>query len=120
MKKSSDKQIDKSANTKKCSNGKEQQQIKKPVCKNAYVYIIKCADETLYSGWTTDVQKRIKTHNAKKGAKYTKSRLPVKLVYFEKCTDKSAALKREHEIKTFSKVEKQQLISAFCENKDEK
>ncbi len=79
--------------------------------KEAFVYILKCADETLYSGYTTDVQKRLKAHNLKKGAKYTKSRLPVHLVYSEKCASKSDALKREHEIKKYTKQQKQQLIN---------
>ena len=48
-----------------------------------YVYILECSDNTLYTGWTTDLKKRISAHNSGKGAKYTKSRLPVKLVYFE-------------------------------------
>ena len=76
-----------------------------------YVYILKCADDTLYTGWTTDLENRINTHNSGNGAKYTRSRLPVEMVYCEECADKSYALKREHEIKKMSRAEKLQLIS---------
>lgn len=75
-----------------------------------YVYIVKCSDETLYTGWTTDIEKRIKCHNSGKGAKYTRCRLPVELVYFEKCEDKSTALKREYEIKQLTRDKKLLLI----------
>ncbi|MDR0930589.1 MAG: GIY-YIG nuclease family protein [Clostridiales bacterium] len=64
-----------------------------------YVYIVKCADNTLYTGWTTDLPKRIENHNKGLGAKYTRSRLPVKLVYKEEFTTKNAALSREFYIK---------------------
>ena len=59
-----------------------------------YVYILRCADESLYTGWTNDLEKRVKTHNAGKGAKYTKTRLPVELVYFEEYVEKGDALSR--------------------------
>ena len=75
-----------------------------------YIYILRCADDTLYTGWTTDVSKRVETHNSGKGAKYTRSRKPVELVYYEECTDHSAALKREIEIKALSRDEKLKLI----------
>jgi predicted GIY-YIG superfamily endonuclease len=75
-----------------------------------WVYIAKCADGTLYTGMTTDVEKRAKTHNSGKGAKYTRSRLPITIVYKEQCPDKSAALKREREIKGFKRAEKVKLI----------
>ena len=57
-----------------------------------YVYILRCADESLYTGWTNDLEKRVKTHNAGKGAKYTKTRLPVELVYYEEYEEKGEAL----------------------------
>jgi len=76
-----------------------------------YVYILRCSDDTLYCGYTNDLQNRIATHNAKKGAKYTRGRLPVKLVYFEEYIDKSDALKREHKIKTYNKKQKLDLIN---------
>ena len=60
-----------------------------------YTYILKCCEDTLYTGWTTDLKKRVKMHNAKKGAKYTKSRTPVSLVYFEEYESKQEAMKRE-------------------------
>jgi len=75
-----------------------------------YTYIIRCADKSLYTGATTDITRRIKTHNAKKGGSYTRSRLPVKLVYKEPHRTKSKALKREAEIKSWTKKEKLALI----------
>ena len=71
-----------------------------------YVYMVKCADGTLYTGWTTDIEKRITAHNAKKGAKYTKSRTPVELYYLEEVENKSQALKREAGIKKLTREEK--------------
>lgn len=75
-----------------------------------YVYILECADGTLYTGWTTDVQKRVQTHNAGKGAKYTRSRRPVKLVYTETFESKSDALRREYQIKQLSRAQKLLLL----------
>lgn len=75
-----------------------------------YVYIARCADGTLYTGWTTDLTKREKTHNAGKGAKYTKSRTPIKIVYSEVFDDKEAAMSREWHIKRLTRAEKQKLI----------
>ena len=60
-----------------------------------YVYILRCADGSLYTGWTNDLEKRVKTHSAGKGAKYTKNRLPVELVYYEEYEEKGEALSRE-------------------------
>ena len=71
-----------------------------------YVYILRCADDTLYTGWTTDLEKRLHAHNQKQGAKYTKARLPVELLYSETCSNKSEALKREAEIKKLSRQQK--------------
>ena len=70
-----------------------------------YVYILRCADGSLYTGWTNDLEKRVKTHNAGKGAKYTKTRLPVELVYYE-----GEALSREFSIKKLKKTAKEKLI----------
>ena len=78
---------------------------------NAFVYIVECRDGTLYTGWTTDVEARVRTHNSGNGAKYTRSRLPVKLVYFEEAENKSAALRREAAIKKLSREKKLKLIS---------
>jgi len=77
-----------------------------------FVYIIECADKTLYTGWTTNIEARIETHNAGTGAKYTRGRTPVKLVYSESFETKQEAMRREAEIKKFSRDEKLQLIKA--------
>ena len=71
-----------------------------------FVYILLCADGSLYTGWTTDLEKRLKTHNEGKGAKYTRSRLPVKLLYYEEFDCKSDALKREAAIKKLTRQQK--------------
>ncbi len=75
-----------------------------------YTYIIECSDKTLYTGFTTNLEKRIKTHNLKRGAKYTRGRTPVTLRYSETFTTKSAALKREYAIKQLSRTQKLKLI----------
>ena len=78
---------------------------------NNYVYILECADNTLYTGYTNDLDNRLKAHNAGKGAKYTKSRLPVKLVYSESFDDKKEAMSREWFIKhRLTREEKIELI----------
>lgn len=74
------------------------------------VYILRCADGTLYTGIAPDVEKRIALHNAGKGAKYTRGRGPVELVYQEELEDRAAASKREYAIKQLSRAEKLQLI----------
>jgi putative endonuclease len=76
-----------------------------------FVYMVRCADGTLYTGYTRDPDARVRVHNSGKGAKYTRSRLPVSLVYTEKCESLSAALKREHELKPWSRAEKEALIN---------
>ena len=73
---------------------------------SCYVYIVRCADGTLYTGWTTDVDRRLKAHNDGTGAKYTRSRRPVELVYQEKFDDKIKAQKREWAIKHMKREEK--------------
>ena len=76
------------------------------------VYILKCNDGTLYTGITKDVQKRLLEHNeSDKGAKYTKARRPVKLIYTEEAEDRSSASKREYAIKKLSRVKKLELIN---------
>ena len=75
-----------------------------------FVYILLCADNTYYTGWTNDVEKRVQTHNQGKGAKYTKSRLPVKVVYIESFETKIEAMKREAEIKKLTRANKEKLI----------
>jgi putative endonuclease len=79
--------------------------------KNWWVYIIRCKDRTLYTGCTNNLEQRIQKHNEGKGAKYTKSRRPVRLQYFEKVKTHSQALKREMEIKKISRENKEQLIA---------
>ena len=74
------------------------------------VYMLRCADRSLYTGVATDVDARLATHNAGKGAKYTRGRLPVKLVYREAARGRGAALKREHAIKRLSRAAKRRLI----------
>lgn len=76
-----------------------------------YVYMLRCADHSLYTGVATDIQARVATHNAGKGAKYTRGRLPVKLVYQEAVAGRGAALKREHAIKRLPVATKRRLIS---------
>ncbi len=71
-----------------------------------YVYIVECVDLTLYTGITTNIARRLKEHEAGKGAKYTKGRAPLKLIYQEECKDRSSASKRELEIKALSKEQK--------------
>ncbi|MCR4620554.1 MAG: GIY-YIG nuclease family protein [Clostridiales bacterium] len=79
----------------------------------SYVYLLQCADGSLYGGWTNDLQKRLKAHNCGKGAKYTRARLPVKLIYWEECPDKASAMRREWEIKHLPRAKKQALADAF-------
>lgn len=75
-----------------------------------FVYILECKDGTLYTGWTTNLNRRLKEHNSGKGARYTKGRHPVKLVYFEKYLSKAEAMKREYQIKKMTKHKKIKLI----------
>lgn len=77
-----------------------------------YVYILECSDKTLYTGWTNNLKKRIETHLQGKASKYTRCRLPVKLVYFEEYDDRISAQKREYEIKQMTKYKKIQLIES--------
>lgn len=75
-----------------------------------YLYILRCGDGTFYTGITTDVQKRLSAHRQGKGAKYTRGRGPLELVYQESCPDHSQALRRELEVKALSRQEKAILI----------
>ena len=74
-----------------------------------YVYLLRCVDGSLYCGWTTDPEARLAAHNSGHGAKYTRSRLPVKLVYMEAYEDRHEALSREWHVKRMSKAEKEKL-----------
>ncbi len=84
--------------------------VKNSMNKLSYVYILKCSDDTLYTGWTVDLCKRIKKHNTGQGAKYTRGRSPVKLVYLESFSNKIDAQKKEYSIKQLSKKQKLKLI----------
>jgi putative endonuclease len=75
-----------------------------------YCYILECSDGTYYTGWSTEPERRLCQHNRGTGARYTRSRRPVRLVYLEELPDKSAALKRERAIKALSRPRKQKLI----------
>ena len=78
---------------------------------NWYLYILRCGDGTLYTGITTDVEKRLEQHRAGKGAKYTRGRGPLTLAYQEQCADHSDALKREIAVKKLTRVQKEKLIT---------
>jgi len=81
-----------------------------------HVYVLRCADDSLYTGITVDLTARLASHNDGSGAKYTRSRLPVTLVYQEPASDRSAALRRELEIKGLSRAAKIQLIKPLTTN----
>ena len=81
------------------------------------VYIVRCADGSLYTGLARDPHARLKVHNSGKGAKYTRSRRPVSLVYVEPCGSLSDAMKREHEVKPLSRAKKEALIAELVELK---
>lgn len=76
------------------------------------MYILRCADETLYTGYTTDLERRVEEHNEGTGAKYTRGRTPVELVYTEVYDSQSEAMSREYEIKQLSRTDKLELIEA--------
>ena len=75
-----------------------------------YVYMLRCRDGSLYTGWTNDLEKRLKAHNSGSASKYTRTRLPAELVYFEEWESKEAAMSREWHIKRLSREEKLKLI----------
>lgn len=81
-----------------------------------YTYMVRCKDGSLYTGWTNDLEKRLKAHNQGMGAKYTKTRRPVELVYYEEYESKIDAMKREYEIKQLPKKKKEELVTGFCGN----
>ena len=84
--------------------------IEKTKMEENYVYMLRCRDGSLYTGWTNDLDKRVKTHQSGQGGRYTRSRLPVKLVYFETYPTKQEAMRREWELKRLSKAEKEKLV----------
>lgn len=77
-----------------------------------YTYLLRCADSTLYCGWTNHLEERIQAHNAGKGAKYTKSRRPVSLAYYEVFDTKEEAMRREYALKQLTKKEKEALVAS--------
>lgn len=79
--------------------------------KRHYIYIVKCKDNTYYTGYTVDIEKRIQTHNKGKGAKYTQTRRPVELLYSESFDSKREALQREYAIKQLTREQKTKLIN---------
>lgn len=81
--------------------------------KKSYTYMVRCKDGSLYTGWTNDLEKRIKAHNEGKGAKYTRSRGPVELVYTEEYETKQEAMSREVKIKHLTKTEKEYLVETY-------
>lgn len=88
----------------------------KDICGENYTYIIKCSDGSLYTGWTNNLEKRLKAHNNGSGAKYTRNRRPVKLVYQEVFKTKSEAMSREWHIKRLSREDKLKLIDSYAQN----
>ena len=76
-----------------------------------WIYILKCSDNSYYTGWTNSLEKRIKKHARGQGSRYTRSRLPIRLVYSEKMNGRNEALKREHSIKKLSRSNKNKLVN---------
>lgn len=83
-----------------------------------FIYILECKDGTYYTGYTTDVSRRLSMHSRGKGAKYTRSRLPVSLVYTEEVASHSSGLRRELDIKSMTRMEKQTLVSNWRREHD--
>lgn len=81
----------------------------------AYVYILKCSDNTYYTGYTTNLEKRLKLHNEKKASKYTRARTPVEYVYTKECSDKIEAMKLEYRIKQLTRKNKQKIINGHLD-----
>lgn len=84
-----------------------------------YTYILECKDGTFYTGWTNNLEKRLKDHNDGKGAKYTKTRRPVVLAYYEEFATKEEAMKREYAIKQMKRSEKKKLIEKSMDSRCE-
>ncbi|MHB8157416.1 MAG: GIY-YIG nuclease family protein [Desulfocucumaceae bacterium] len=80
-----------------------------------YTYMVQCSDGSYYTGWTVDLKARLKAHNEGKGARYTRSRLPVRLVYWELLPDRSQAQRRESSMRILSRLKKELLIKGFSE-----
>ncbi len=82
------------------------------MCKLAFAYLVRCADGSLYAGWTNNPDARLVAHNDGVGAKYTRTRRPVTLVYLERCDDRRAAMRREAELKRMTRAQKLALVNA--------
>lgn len=82
------------------------------MCKPAFAYLLKCADGSLYAGWTFDPSARLAAHNGGTGAKYTRARRPVELAYLERCDDKRTAMQREAALKRMTRAQKLALVNA--------
>lgn len=80
------------------------------------VYLLLCADNTYYTGWTTDLEKRMRAHNKGTGARYTRARLPVKVVYAEEVSSKSEALKRENQLRRLKRKDKEVLAANYVKH----
>ncbi|WP_312115998.1 GIY-YIG nuclease family protein [Brevibacillus reuszeri] len=89
-----------------------------PSHKSHFVYILCCADNSLYTGYTTELLRRLRTHNEGKGAKYTRGRGPVAMLYWEEGTDRSWGLKREEAIKRLPRPKKEELITGMLDHQD--
>ena len=85
-----------------------------------YTYILKCSDGSLYTGWTNHLEERIQAHNEGRGAKYTRSRRPVELIYYERMETKEEAMRREYAIKRFSRKKKMELIERKLKESEKK
>ncbi len=83
--------------------------------KKHYAYMVRCADNTIYSGYAVNPYKRLEVHNSGKGAKYTRARLPVELIYYEEFDSKSDALKREHPLKKLTRTQKEELAKSWSD-----
>lgn len=112
------KEIKQNGQTEQAEQMEQIEQIEQKDQKN-YVYIVECRDGSLYTGWTNHLQERIQAHNQGKGAKYTKSRRPVKLVHVECFATKEEAMRREYAIKQLPRRKKQMLIAAASQEPDQ-
>lgn len=84
-----------------------------------YTYMLRCSDGTYYTGWTNDLEKRVRTHNRGRGGKYTRTRIPVELAYYEEFETKEEAMSREFAIKQLPRTEKEKLVQRFLKEKGE-
>lgn len=110
--------FEKALKTGKTSRKKEKSKKERihPMNKQPCVYILRCRDSSLYTGWTNDIESRLSAHNNGCGAKYTRGRRPITLVYLEELPDKSSALRREAAIKKMKRSQKEALIETFLQS----